>query len=902
MAHIGEDNVLFYSDSRVTWIYDTSDDTWNYMNPTLTPDRGLVAYIGSDQAIMKNDNGTYLYDLSEDAWVSMGASNSPIMPSAEEYCRMTYIAEDKVILFGIQNDSTYEYNETWIYDLSENTWSKMNPGFHPPYRVNYDMAYMGGDKVLLFGGGWSSPYYNDTWIYDLSDDIWVLDSNSLQPSKRYYHALGETRMDRASYPVLFGGNDGHPMDETWLFGDGEYPMQDYPQVNVSFPNGGETVDGSVEINWTATDADSGETSLLVIDLDYSSNSGESWAAIDSNKANIGLYTWNISGIPDGFNYLIRITATDTAGLSNSDSSDAVFRIYKPDSPLVDVINPNGGETFDASTTITWVATDPDIGETGLLMIDMEYSSNAGTSWAAIDSNQYNDGSYYWNTSSLSDSYSYLLRITATDTTGFLNEDSSDSFFTIYHPDSPGVTVLYPNGGEILDSSTTIAWSATDSDIGETELLLVDLHYRDTGGSWVAIDSNQVNNGSYEWDITELPDGFNYQIMITAVDTTGRDATDYSDTYFRIYHPDSPVVDLSHPLGGEALGVSTNITWVASDADIGETSLLLVDLEYSPDDGVNWQTISQNHTNSGSYLWDLYEVESGTEYLVRITVTDTVGLFDTDSSDSTFTIRDPSPTINSIEDVPEDQGRQVAVLWDRSYLDAYQYQMITEYSIWREFTSGQKELEEGREWYGGRLEDFDLLLYRVIEFENEKGDQNKSYWEFIGSVIANYLEGYSYFAPTLYDSLSGDPAYFSFIVTAHTEDPFLHWTSAPDSGYSIDNIIPAKTQVSLFTMEGTKSNNNTIWLIWSEVTKGTDGSPEHGPSRYNVYFDNHPDFIPNPANVLVTTYDLSLFHTDARIGDPAVNLYYLVTVLDESDNESEESIRVGEFDQVLINGE
>jgi hypothetical protein len=50
--------------------------------------------------------------------------------------------------------------------------------------------------------------------------------------------------------------------------------------------------------------------------------------------------------------------------------------------------------------------------------------------------------------------------------------------------------------------------------------------------------------------------------------------------------------------------------------------------------------------------------------------------------------------------------------------------------------------------------------------------------------------------------------------------------------------------------------------------------------------------------VATTSELSYPHTDSRIGDPAANLYYMVTATDGSGNESAVSNVVGEFDRDL----
>ena len=67
------------------------------------------------------------------------------------------------------------------------------------------------------------------------------------------------------------------------------------------------------------------------------------------------------------------------------------------------------------------------------------------------------------------------------------------------------------------------------------------------------------------------------------------------------------------------------------------------------------------------------------------------------------------------------------------------------------------------------------------------------WEWIGNMEAHYYDTYSFTAATLYDSTAADPGYHYFIVATHTADPFAYWDSAPDSGYSVDNLSPCPPQ-------------------------------------------------------------------------------------------------------------
>jgi hypothetical protein len=261
---------------------------------------------------------------------------------------------------------------------------------------------------------------------------------------------------------------------------------------------------------------------------------------------------------------------------------------------------------------------------------------------------------------------------------------------------------------------------------------------------------------------------------------------------------------------------------------------------------------------------------------------------------------PVPRIESIDDVPDDQGRQAVILWERSHLDKPEYQSILYYSIWRKYPEGSKIESTGREWDGTMLKELTPGIYRRVERTDEDGQEKTEFWELIGTQEAHLLEGYAYIAPTLSDSSAGDDAYYSFFVSAHAGGPFPCWDSAPDSGYSVDDINPAKTQIGIIASGSAKGAVSTVWLSWDQVTTGVDGSPEQGPIDYRIYCAEAPDFTPAPGNLLTTVSALSYPHTDSRIGDPAANLFYLVTAMDGSGNESAVSNRVGEFDKSLEN--
>lgn len=99
-----------------------------------------------------------------------------------------------------------------------------------------------------------------------------------------------------------------------------------PQVTVTSPNGGESLAEALTITWTAIDPDPGETELLEVEIEYSPDGGDTWHSLISGEENDGSFTWNVSGLDDGSEYLVRVKVTDQGGHCSSDESDAPFAV------------------------------------------------------------------------------------------------------------------------------------------------------------------------------------------------------------------------------------------------------------------------------------------------------------------------------------------------------------------------------------------------------------------------------------------------------------------------------------------------------------------------------------------------------------------------------------------------
>lgn len=115
-----------------------------------------------------------------------------------------------------------------------------------------------------------------------------------------------------------------------------------------------------------------------------------------------------------------------------------------------------------------------------------------------------------------------------------------------------------------------------------------------------------------------------------------------------YDATAPEVTVTSPNGGENwLGGSIqDITWTATDANLGETPITI---EYSLNGGVNWDTIAANVANTGTYSWVVPNLSSS-NCLVRVTAVDLAGNSGSDGSNYIFTLSSdataPAVTVNS----------------------------------------------------------------------------------------------------------------------------------------------------------------------------------------------------------------------------------------------------------------
>jgi len=144
------------------------------------------------------------------------------------------------------------------------------------------------------------------------------------------------------------------------------------------------------------------------------------------------------------------------------------------------------------------------------------------------------------------------------------------------------------------------------------------------------------------------------------------------------------------------------------------------------------------------------------------------------------------------------------------------------------------------------------------------------WEIVASAPAMQRDSYRVLFPTQADSTAEGHSWSVCVVTAHTGTPSIWYASAPDSGYSVDNIAPGVPQglVAGYSASG-------VVLSW-------DDAPESDFQFHRVYRGDRTDFVPAPGNLVQEIVNTGW--TD-NAADPWSH-YYKVTTLDHAGNESE----------------
>jgi hypothetical protein len=396
-------------------------------------------------------------------------------------------------------------------------------------------------------------------------------------------------------------------------------------------------------------------------------------------------------------------------------------------------------------------------------------------------------------------------------------------------------------------------------------------------AYVACDDNglmvlDVGDPTAPEVLATAPDAVDHDDVVLAGDhlyvPTGQDLSVYS-----AFSPDYRTWDLN----AVSTYIRTDVYSVAARISTTQTP------------GVSWYLssgISWIPFEAGAEYMLLPQQDYGLRWLSMHELTATGG--NPTCSELVIDVLTRSAWIESIDDVPGDQGGWVRVEMSRSGHDDADEPLypISTYYVWRraddlartgsarlladvELVPALRARSLPLELAGAGLplaEDSGRLFVTAAGGRTDR-ELPPGTWEVVGSLPGAQMDTYIHPSPTLADSTDEGLHWSVYCVTTHTMEPTLWYTSPSDSGYSIDNLAP--------------NVPTGFAAAYGPVNDLTWDPPVNADFRYfKVYRGDTPDFAVDPENPAHLTIGTSWLDPDGSWGD-----HYKLSAVDFAGNES-----------------
>jgi N-acetylneuraminic acid mutarotase len=397
--------------------YNPSTNSWTATSTTNAPGRNLHTAVWTDNEMIvwggrttssSDVNTGGRYNPSTDSWTATSTTNAP---AGRIYHTAIWTGSEMIVWGGSSHSDGG--NTGGRYNPSTDSWIATSLT-NAPYK-SYDYTAVWTDSEMIVWGG--VGYYgleNTGGRYDPGTDTWTATSTTNAPAARYVH----TAIWTGSEMIVWGGTN----DRTAFNNGGRYcGPPPPPPLTIIQPNGGEVwLMGSVhEIKWDKYNLKHSDHLII----QYSRDGGASWFRIaqDVPAFTFG-YWWRVDNYPTTQGRVKIFVQEDR---SITDQSDANFTVQRV--PYITLHRPNGGEVFTIGQyqNIHWSRQNP-----GGNAVDIDYSTDNGTTWIRIATQAQDTGFYLWNVPGPATTTA-KARIRFHETPSVT--DTSDAVFTIVSP-------------------------------------------------------------------------------------------------------------------------------------------------------------------------------------------------------------------------------------------------------------------------------------------------------------------------------------------------------------------------------------------------------------------------------------------------------------------------------------
>jgi hypothetical protein len=622
-------------------------------------------------------NDTWVYDLSDDTWTEQHPANDPA--NRDSHTIASVSTDDKVVLFG-GNTAGYQ-NDTWIYDYSDKTWtdktpSNPTPTNNPSKREDHTMASIyGTDKVVIFGGRWSPSYLNDIWAYDAGADTWTnLNPSGPRPTPRTESVMA--CISGTDKVVLFGGNG---TNETWVY---DYGDNKWTQM-VSFPGSLSrtrmaTIYGTDCVLVYGGDDISGFTNNTWI-FDLNGGASGSWKQLSCTNPPPARVNHAMSGI-NGTNQVVLFGGRVlTSPFYNNETWIYNFKIDTKNGSYISMPMDTGSNS--SFNSISWDSATP-----GDSLIRFQLRSGANQSDLGSQPFVGSDGStstYYATSPSGLWAGHYGDRWVQYK--AILNKSSAASSpvlrdITIEYNCLPTTKVIGPiNGSLIAIDKPTFEWQFSDADSTSQQAFQVLVDDEITFES-VTYDSGEQTSSTESWQFgsgksySSLLDG-NWYWKVHTMDIDG-EWTEYSEPWKLTVDTLSPNSTLTFPINNEYYNSLSNITGTSVDTETGSGVVKTdISIKHLTDDyywnGLVWSSgvnwLTANGTSQWIYNLSLIVWHSGASYFIQSRATDLAGHVEQPSGGNYFNM-DLTPPSSLIIIPPDKQWVNNLIFITGSSLD------------------------------------------------------------------------------------------------------------------------------------------------------------------------------------------------------------------------------------------